>query len=476
MIEVGRNSIIVRNVDLTSQAYKNINYEYSLWDNVYRKYTFSAFTVIDSDLYFPSSVGVQQIQKYFPNKDVIYNYKTTSKASQVVYNMKYGPNTDLQKDSINFLMRMKNDQSTRERMLSLPTGKGKTYVAINVISKYKKKPLIVVDTLELASQWQREFLKHTDIKPDDIVILSGSDSIKKEKKEQNGKVYIAIHRTLSNMLDEDFNSINLLMNKLKIGIRVFDEAHVNFKNVCMINALSNVEYTLYLTATPGRSNYTDDHLYGKVLRRIPYFSGKDNAQNINRYHTVVLFKMDSKPSLDEQIASKTKYGFNSGKWASNLENESYEIFLKAILDIFEKFKLEERKKKVAIILPTISLIKKLKTDIEANIKLTTGLFIGEVKQSDREEAKKQDILLTNDKMFDKAIDIPDLEILINFVPFGSPVKTEQIMGRLRYREGKSSILIDVTDIGYESCVNQMKTRKRFYKKNAKKIIEIDNYE
>jgi superfamily II DNA or RNA helicase len=474
MIEVGRNSIIVRNIDLKSQAYKNVNYQYSLYDKVYRKYTMSAFTLIDNDLYFPSSIGLDQIQPHFPNKNIIYNYKTTSKSSQIIYNMKYGPRDDLQKDSINFLMKMKNDNYMRERLLSLRTGKGKTYVTINVISKYKKKPFIIVDTLELAYQWEREFLKHTDLKKEDIIILSGSEIVEKEKKKSSGKVYIAIHRTLTNILDEDYNSVNLLMNKLKIGIRVFDEAHVNFKNVCMINSLSNVEYTIFLTATPSRSNYTDDHLYGKVMRRIPYFNGKGIYGE--RYHTVVLFKMDSKPSLDEQLASKTKYGFSAGKWASNLENESYEIFLRVVLNIFEKFKLEERKKKIAIMLPTISLIKKLKNDLDKNINLSTGLFIGEIKKSEREEALKQNIILTNDKMFDKGIDVQDLEILINFIPFGSLVKTEQIMGRLRYGENKSSILIDVTDIGYTSAINQMKTRKRFYKKNAKKIIEIDNYE
>jgi superfamily II DNA or RNA helicase len=473
MIEVGRNSIIVRNVDIRSQNYKNINYQYSLYDKVYRKYTMSAFTIIDNDLYFPSSIGVEQIKKHFPNKEVVYNYKSKFKPSQVTYNMKYGPRDDLQKNSINFLMKMKNDD-IRKRLLSLSTGKGKTYITINVISKYKKKPFIIVDTLELAFQWKKEFLKHTDLEENDIIILSGAEIVEKEKKEPSGKIYIAIHRTLTNMLDEDYNSINLLMNKLKIGIRVFDEAHVNFKNVCMINSLSNVEYTIFLTATPSRSNYTDDHLYGKVMRRIPYFNGKGIYGE--RYHTVVLFKMDSKPSLDEQLASKTKYGFSAGKWASNLENESYEIFLRVVLNIFEKFKLEERKKKIAIMLPTISLIKKLKNDLDKNINLSTGLFIGEIKKSEREEALKQNIILTNDKMFDKGIDVQDLEILINFIPFGSLVKTEQIMGRLRYGENKSSILIDVTDIGYTSAINQMKTRKRFYKKNAKKIIEIDNYE
>jgi len=61
----------------------------------------------------------------------------------------------------------------------------------------------------------------------------------------------------------------------------------------------------------------------------------------------------------------------------------------------------------------------------------------------------------------------------NFVPFGSIVKTEQIMGRLRYGKEKSSVLIDVTDFGYEECIKQYKLRKRFYKKRAKKILEFD---
>ena len=108
--------------------------------------------------------------------------------------------------------------------------------------------MIIVDTSELALQWKRISFNHTNLKDEDIVIISGEASVTKEIKSQNGKVYIAIHRTLTNMLSNDLNSINNLMNKLGIGVRVFDEAHVNFNNVCMINALSNVEYTIYLTA------------------------------------------------------------------------------------------------------------------------------------------------------------------------------------------------------------------------------------
>ena len=101
-----------------------------------------------------------------------------------------------------------------------------------------------------------------------------------------------------------------------------------------------------------------------------------------------------------------------------------------------------------------------------------GTFIGKVAKNKRTEELEHMFILTNDKIFDKAIDVKDLEILINFVPFGSLVKTEQIMGRLRDREGYSSILIDVTDFGFDECVRQSKLRKRFYKKHAKKIVEI----
>jgi superfamily II DNA or RNA helicase len=470
MIEVNRNSIVVRNVDFESQDFKNLNYNYSLYDKVLHKYTFSVFTKIDKDLYFPVSVGVEQIRRYFPKREVVVNYKTTAKAKNTSFNMKHQPRDEIQKSAIEFLMKMSSDYENRERFLSLVTGTGKTYVTINVISKLKKKALVIVDTLELASQWKREFMNHTDLKEDDIVILSGADSIEKESKDKSGEVYIAIHRTLGNMLSEDYNSINLLMSRLGIGIRVFDEAHVNFKNVCMINSLSNVEYTIFLTATPSRSNFSDDNLYGKAFRRVPYFNGKDIADE--KYHTVVLYKMNTKPSFDEKLAVKTKYGFNAARWSSYVEKDGYEFFLETLMEIFEKFELVKRKKKIAIMLPTISLIKKVRESLK-DVGLEIGVFIGEIKKDEREEALKKPLILTNDKIFDKGIDVKDLEILINFVPLASIVKTEQIIGRLRYGEEKLSILIDVTDFGFDECVRQFKLRRRFYKKKAKKIIEIE---
>ena len=80
-----------------------------------------------------------------------------------------------------------------------------------------------------------------------------------------------------------------------------------------------------------------------------------------------------------------------------------------------------------------------------------------------------------DKMFDKAIDVPGLAVLINCVPFASQVKAEQVIGRLRYQSGKTCLMIDIGDFGFTECQRQYKLRKRFYKKHAKTISEIKNY-
>ena len=52
MIEVGRNSIVVRNVDLESAEFKKLNSTFSLYDQVQHKYTFGILNLIFYDLLF----------------------------------------------------------------------------------------------------------------------------------------------------------------------------------------------------------------------------------------------------------------------------------------------------------------------------------------------------------------------------------------------------------------------------------------
>jgi hypothetical protein len=80
---------------------------------VCHKYTFSIFTKIEDDLYFPASIGTTSLKKIFPEKEVQENTITPHKIATISYNMKNHPRNDLQKKALAFLMTMKKPEEMK---------------------------------------------------------------------------------------------------------------------------------------------------------------------------------------------------------------------------------------------------------------------------------------------------------------------------------------------------------------------------
>ena len=225
MIEVHRNNIIIRNVDVSSTEYDKFVKAYSEWNKLLHKYESNIINKIGNDIYIPSSIGVDIIKRFFPTKEVVISYNNTVKPKQLVYTMLHKPRDEIQQSAITFLQNMKTDNNCKQRCLALVTGSGKTFVTITMIGWLRVKSLIVVDTERLATQWKEEFLKHSNIDPNRIIILSGADSIEEAiNNSSNYDVFIGMHATLLNVMKEDYNAMNNLMAKLGIGFRIFDEA------------------------------------------------------------------------------------------------------------------------------------------------------------------------------------------------------------------------------------------------------------
>jgi hypothetical protein len=473
MIESGYDSMVIRNVDVSSEGYRSFYRSFSIYDPVCHRYEQQTFAVRGSDVYLPSSIGVESVRRFFPSQASEISGGLCPSPSQALFSMTHQPKDDLQKAAIAFLRRMEGDRTMPSRFLQLDTGKGKTYCTISLACALKVKSLIIVDTAELANQWKSQFLFHTDMKDSDVAILSGRESVDEARASRSAKAYIAIYRTVGMLMEESDNAVNALCRDLGIGLRVFDEAHVDFHAICMINAFSNVRYTVYLTATPSRSNFREDTLYGKVFGRIPYFNGKEIEDE--RYHTVILAGFSSLPPIDVSGSIKTLRGFNIPRWASWIASEdAYPRYEKFIFSLIDGMGLLKRGLKIAVMLPTIELIEKTKASLEGNYgsEADIGMFIGSVPKAGRRAELSHKLILTNDKIFDKGIDVEDLDVLILMVPFSSKVKTEQVMGRLRQRPGKPSVLIDVADVGFQECVSQQRSRKRVYVRKAKSVSNL----
>ena len=103
MIEVGRCSIIIRNVDLESESFKRFEHSFSTYNKSYFRYENQVYKVLNKDVYLPSSVGVRALIKFFPNDKITFNTLTTAKFRNIRYIMKNKPRNELQEKAIKFI-------------------------------------------------------------------------------------------------------------------------------------------------------------------------------------------------------------------------------------------------------------------------------------------------------------------------------------------------------------------------------------
>ena len=483
MIEYSHNSIVVRDVDIKSRGFVTMHGKLSLWNPVFRKYINPVYykKKVGKDkynIYLPASLGVNFVSSYFPEKGLVFNPNMIVESSDIYFEMRNYPLDQTQYDAICFLENMKHDDN-RERMIVMSTGVGKTFVAISAVKLLEKKTMIIVDSVDLAKQWKEKFLEHSEISEDDIFMISGSESVETALKDhENYKIFIAIHRTLYNLMEKKPSNIFNLFNTLKIGTRVFDECHVEYRNIIKINSFSSVDYTIYLTATPNRSSASDNRVYKAIFGNVPVFNSKETnnktlqKSDIEKYHTVVTMQFNSNPTHENILKMSTLHGFSSAKWANYILKTNYDKVLNIIQDVVKKLKIVENKTKTVIMLPIIKMMDRVETDMREIFGENVGVFSGEVNKNKRTEELEKQIIITNDKIFERGLDVTDVEILINFSQFKSKVKTEQILGRIR-NGNKKSIYIDVTDVGFEDLINFSKVRHKLLKQKAKAFKETD---
>lgn len=155
-----------------------------------------------------------------------------------------------------FLLEMRKDQDRAEReyiyevhkslypksIIQLPTGKGKSILALHIAQRLGQRTLILVHKDDLVVGWQK------DIK------LCFGDSVDvgliKAKKRLIGRHFtIATVQTLSRMSEED-----LKLFTDKFGLVVQDECHHVGLNIFNMIDKFNCRYKLGLSATPKRSD------------------------------------------------------------------------------------------------------------------------------------------------------------------------------------------------------------------------------
>lgn len=469
----------------TEGTKKTLENSLSVWDAVTHSYSFSAF-LLDEEaqkIYIPGGYPVDKLQKWFPTIKVVDHRDKFNKHKIVdKYALMMRPKNDAQVKAIDFLMgNNSKGLSFPQKYLALQTGQGKTYCVINYLFRTRKLPLIIVDQENLAIQWKDSIMKFTSLLEKEIFMIQGRKSIEKllsmnEKELSQYKYFIGIHRTFGAMFDEDPESITKLFDHLGIGCKVFDEAHIEYYNIFYMDCVTNCE-TIYLSATPERSNPNEKKVYENIFYSVPIHMGEIN----DRYLEVIRYEIDTHCPAKELVKFKKVRGFDVLSFSKYLASDE-EAIPNVIYDLFPKIfkQTYTTNKKIAIVVKMIDHIKIVKDIVNQFFEDKENTFMvselhGDIKGKKREEALASNIIITTDSSFTKGLDVENLSVIINFVPVGTIPKLNQLTGRLRRLKDEKTFFVDVCDMSVPEVVKQCKIRMTYYKKSAKKIYIMKGY-
>ena len=226
-------------------------------------------------LYLPRGVDIWYIEQLLEERAYVERDNFTPYDVYDDIMIKFLPRDEDQKTAIRFATGKGEYTETQRKSqlhINLTTGKGKTYVAIGTISILGIKSIIITFAKSILEQWKDCIMRYTTIKASEIFNIDGSGAIfrllqKSEIVIKKYKIFLVTHSTIKSYGDTyGWDKVTELFEKIRVGLKIYDEAHTNFENMCMIDFYTTVYKSYYLTATPARSNTEENKIYQQHLR------------------------------------------------------------------------------------------------------------------------------------------------------------------------------------------------------------------
>ena len=390
---------------------------------------FYAYRESPNKFYTPRFYGLRKYgnvpEQLYPGKPIQVEFRGTIRPDQ--------------QDAVDAFMR------TRQGLLELPCGFGKTILALHLIHLIQRKTIVIVHKEFLLEQWVeriREFLPNAsigriqgdtiDIGKDIVIGMLQSISMKSYPKE----VFQEFGFTI---IDETHH----------IAAEVFSNALFQLVTPCMLGLSATMERKDGLTKV--FKLFLGEIVYSAQRERTQVYVHKVAYSTDNEeYNTVVKnFKGDTNyTSMIKKISE-----FNPRK--------------ECILNILTQILKLPTTKQVMILSHTKQLLSFLHDAIEYRQLGTVGYYVGGMKQSALKESETKQIVLATFAMAEEALDIKTLTTLILATP-----KTDvtQAVGRILRVKHEAPLVIDIVD-SHPTFVNQWKKRRAYYNSQGYTLVE-----
>tara|TARA_B000000557_G_scaffold257486_1_gene250836 strand:+ start:1717 stop:3186 length:1470 start_codon:yes stop_codon:yes gene_type:complete len=339
-------------------------------------------------------------------------------------------------------------------LLELHVGFGKTICALNIISKLKKKTLIIVHKEFLARQWEERI--ETFIPDATVGRIQG-----KTINIKGNDIVIAMLQSIS-MKEYDIDLFK------SFGLTIIDECHHISSQVFSRSLLKIVtRYTLGLSATMERKDrltHVIKKYLGETVDKIERI-GNDNVivKGIEYYHS------DTDYSKDERdYRGKIKYTTMIKKLCEFNRRSEF------ILDVLiHTLKHGDADMQIMIIGHNKTILYYLYDAIVHRNIGSVGYYIGGMKECELKSSEDKKIIVATYSMASEGLDIKTLNTLIMVTP---KVDVKQTVGRILRKKECNALVIDIID-QHTLFQRHWKKRKTFYRKQEYKVYRtnMDNF-
>lgn len=335
-------------------------------------------------------------------------------------------------------------------LLDVDPGKGKTVMALYILSKLKVKTLVIVHKSFLLNQWIERI---NQFLPEAKVGKIQGPIIDIENKD----IVIGMLQSLSTK-DYDSDQFD------DFGLSIYDEVHHLSAEVfskCMMKIMTN--YTLGLSGTMQRKDGLS-----KVFKM---FLGEIVHKEKNKNNYSVLVKQINY-KVDDEDFNEVKYDYRGNPQYSTMITKlcNYNRRSTFIADVIQKEFEQNPNQQFMVLAHNKVLLEYLYKAVEYRKIGTVGYYIGGMKEESLKESEKKKIIIATYAMASEGLDIKSLTTLLMATP-----KTDvcQSVGRILRVKHSNPLVIDIVD-NHEIFEKQFLKRRAFYIKQKYQIISSNN--
>lgn len=354
-----------------------------------------------------------------------------------------------------------------------------TFCVAYASTKLCEKTLIITPNESLKHQWINTYSKMFDYRNKSLMNIAGSniiEGIMEDNIESNADVYFVNHQTLrSYMTQYGGYKLHQFFKKINIGIKVYDESHMEFANILLLDFFSNTNRTWYLTATFDRSDKTESQCFKRAFNSVLTYGEMESQEVVEKHVIYHVVNINSRITpRDRSKLMNSFQGFtaaNYGKYA--FQTDENKTAYKAILEILNITKTLEGK--TIIFVPLIDVVDQVVKDLKKDFPdKSVAAYHSRCSKDEKESAEKKDIIVSTIKSCGTGKDIKGLRVVICAEPIASKVVAQQLMGRLRpYAKDKETYFFDVLDISIPAINWWFRARYKKYQELCKKTVYLN---